>query len=172
MLWGYRSVSWGNLTRFLVNCVVLSLSVWILKKVWVLIESMIESVCPRGPYKPPAPCSTSEWCWCWCGTVGRWEGREDERGSERTKERASGGTGGRAGQQHRPGQEAARMEIRPDRFKAAAGKTLGKIHRYIDIFEKYLHLSLTFSAFLRVRRGQLRRVWYSPAGLTHPHRDF
>lgn len=31
---------------------------------------------------------------------------------------------------HRPGQGAARMEIRPDRFKAVAGKTLGKIHRY------------------------------------------
>ena len=30
---------------------------------------------------------------------------------------------------HRPGQRAARMEIRPDRFKAVAGKTLGEIHR-------------------------------------------
>lgn len=34
---------------------------------------------------------------------------------------------------HRPGQGAAKMEIRPDRFKAVAGKTLGKIHRYTDI---------------------------------------
>lgn len=62
-----------------------------------------------------------------------WKGR-DERGSERRRERASGGTGGRAGHQHRPGQEAARMEIRPDRFKAVAGKTLGKLHRYTYIF--------------------------------------
>lgn len=52
--------------------------------------------------------------------------------SERESAR-SGRTGGRAGHQHRPGQEAARMEIRPDRFKAAAGKTLGKIHRYTRI---------------------------------------
>lgn len=81
-----------------------------------------------------------------CGTVELWKGR-DESGSERTRERASGETGGRAGHQHRPGQEAARMEIRPDRFKAAAGKTLGKIHRYADIVLKRLQLPLAFARF-------------------------
>lgn len=108
--------------------VVLLHSNLILKTVWVVNLSV-----PEVHISLQRPWSTSEWCWCWCGTVELWKGR-DERGSERTRERASGGTGGRAGHQHRPGQEAARMEIRPDRFKAAAGKTLGKIHRYAQIF--------------------------------------
>lgn len=50
---------------------------------------------------------------------------------------------------HRPGQGAAKMEIRPDRFKAVAGKTLGKIHRYTDIF-KCSQLTPDLCAFLRL----------------------
>ncbi|MEQ2307635.1 hypothetical protein AMECASPLE_020314 [Ameca splendens] len=38
---------------------------------------------------------------------------------------------------HRPGQGAARMEIRPDRFKAVAGKTLGKINRVSVLWERF-----------------------------------
>lgn len=71
-----------------------------------------------------------------------WVGR-DERGSDRESAR-SGRTGGRAGHQHRPGQDAARMEIRPDRFKAVAGKTLGKIHRYTHISDIFPTPPLTF----------------------------
>lgn len=77
--------------------------------------------------KRPTPlCSPSDSSW-----ASLWAGRA-ERGSDRENAR-SGRVGGRAGLQHRPGQEAARMEIRPDRFKAVAGKTLGKIHRYTHI---------------------------------------
>ena len=55
--------------------------------------------------------------------------RERERGLRALRQdRRARGTSA-----HRPGQEAARMEIRPDRFKAQAGKTLGKIHRYTPI---------------------------------------
>jgi len=59
--------------------------------------------------------------------VGRDENeRQRERGEQRAlrQDRRARGTSA-----HRPGQGAARMEIRPDRFKAAAGKTLGKINR-------------------------------------------
>lgn len=67
---------------------------------------------------------------------------------------------------HRPGQEAARMEIRPDRFKAAAGKTLGKIHRYTH-FKYSAPEPLTSPRFWRVCSGRLGRV-----GRSAPDRDF
>lgn len=41
------------------------------------------------------------------------------------------------------------MEIRPDRFKAVAGKTLGKIHRYTHISNNPDSTS-DFSRFSRV----------------------
>lgn len=64
---------------------------------------------------------TVRWRLLWVGT--------DERGSD-PESALSARTGGCAGHQRRLGQEAAGMEIRPDRFKASAAKTLGKINRY------------------------------------------
>lgn len=79
----------------------------------------------------------------WVGT--------DERGSD-PESALSGRTGGCAGHQHRLGQEAARMEIRPDRFKAAAAKTLGKINRYTP-FKLYSRPHLRLSSILRACPG-------------------
>lgn len=45
------------------------------------------------------------------------------------------------------------MEIRPDRFKAVAGKTLGKIHRYTHISNNPDSTS-DFSLFSRVFWGR------------------
>lgn len=68
---------------------------------------------------------TVRWRLLWVGT--------DERRSD-PESALSARTGGCAGHQRRLGQEAAGMEIRPDRFKASAAKTLGKINRYAAFF--------------------------------------
>lgn len=56
---------------------------------------------------------------------GEERGRERQRQSVRSSRSALGDSSTPAG----PKKKVARMEIRPDRFKAAAAKTLGKIHR-------------------------------------------
>lgn len=71
---------------------------------------------------------------------------------------------------HRPGQEAAKMEIRPDRFKAVAGKTLGKIHRYTPISD--IPNSRAFSFFFFPRARQSNSVGGGSVAGSHPSSNF
>lgn len=68
-----------------------------------------------------------------------------ERGREIYAARA--GQEGARGVSTPAGPGAARMEIRPDRIKAVAGKTLGKIHRYTLISNPPDSGSPTFPGF-------------------------